>query len=297
MLASSPHGSGGAQPLEIERRIESLEIAWTKAASRTGRVWRPRAPSLTWLLSVASVAAGFVLWQGVHAFGLVSAELLPGPADVARALVEILRDGYRGTTLWQNIFSTLGRCGIGFGLACAVGIPLGLLMGTLRPVSAALDYIIQFMRPLPPLSYLILLILWLGTGNTSKIALLFLTAFPIVVSSAAAGVRATKAQRIQVALALGASRAQIFRYVIFPSALPTIFTGLRIALAAAFSTVVAAELMAASDGLGWMIFSASQFLRNDVIILGILVLGILGLTLSRLLLAADRATVHWRGVE
>jgi taurine transport system permease protein len=182
-------------------------------------------------------------------------------------------------------------------LACLVGIPLGLLMGTVRPIAAALDYIVQFMRPLPPLSYLILLILWLGTGNTSKIALLFLTAFPIVVSSAAAGVRAAREQRVQVALALGASRAQIFRYVTFPSALPAIFTGMRIALAAAFSTVVAAELMAASDGLGWMIISASQFLRNDVIILGILILGILGLGLSRLLLLADCATVHWRGVE
>jgi taurine transport system permease protein len=274
-----------------------LDIAWTKAASSAGRVRRLRAPDLNWLLSVASVAAGFALWQAVHAFGLVSPELLPGPADVFKALVEILRDGYRGTTLWQNVFSTLGRCAAGFGLACVAGVPLGLLMGTLRQVSAALDYIIQFMRPLPPLSYLILLILWLGTGNTSKIALLFLTAFPIVVSSAAAGVRNTKAQRVQVALALGASRAQIFRYVIFPSALPSIFTGLRIALAAAFSTVVAAELMAASDGLGWMIFSASQFLRNDVIVLGILVLGVLGLCLSRLLLALDGATVHWRGVE
>jgi taurine transport system permease protein len=274
-----------------------LDIAWTKVAAPASRIRRLRAPSANWLLSVASVAAGFAVWQGVHAFGLVSPELLPGPADVFRALVEILRDGYRGTTLWQNIFSTVSRCAAGFGLACAVGIPLGLLMGTLRPVAASLDYIVQFMRPLPPLSYLILLILWLGTGNTSKIALLFLTAFPIVVSSAAAGVRNTKAQRIQIALALGASRAQVFRYVIFPSALPSIFTGLRIALAAAFSTVVAAELMAASDGLGWMIFSASQFLRNDVIILGILILGVLGLTLSRLLLAADHATVHWRGVE
>jgi ABC-type nitrate/sulfonate/bicarbonate transport system permease component len=170
-------------------------------------------------------------------------------------------------------------------------------MGTSRSVAAALDYIVQFMRPLPPLSYLILLILWFGTGNTSKIVLLYLTAFPIVVSSAMAGARNVKTQKVQAALTLGASRRQVFRYVVFPSALPTIFTGTRIALAAAFSTVVAAELMAATDGLGWMIVSASQFLRNDIIILGIIILGVLGLSLNRLVLALDHATVHWRGVE
>jgi taurine transport system permease protein len=255
------------------------------------------APAATQLLSLASVGAGLVAWQLLHAFAIVSPELLPGPADVLAALSAIVREGYRGTTFWQNVFSTLDRCAIGFLLACITGIPLGLFMGTSRPIAAALDYIVQFMRPLPPLSYLILLILWFGTGDTSKIALLYLTAFPIVVSSATAGVRSVKQQKVQAALALGASRWQVFRYVVFPSALPTIFTGTRIALAAAFSTVVAAELMAATDGLGWMIFSASQFLRNDIVILGILVLGILGLSLNRLLLTIDRATVHWRGVE
>jgi taurine transport system permease protein len=255
------------------------------------------AASSTQLLSVVSVSAGFAAWQLLHASGVISPELLPGPGDVLNAFVGIVREGYRGTTLGQNILSTLGRCGSGFLLACVTGIPLGLLMGMSRPVAAALDYIVQFMRPLPPLSYLILLILWFGTGNTSKIGLLYLTAFPIIVSSTMAGVRAVKTQKVQAALTLGASRWQVFRYVVLPSALPTIFTGTRIALAAAFSTVVAAELMAATDGLGWMIVSASQFLRNDVIILGIIILGILGLSLNRLVLALDRATVHWRGVE
>jgi taurine transport system permease protein len=111
-----------------------------------------------------------------------------------------------------------------------------------------------------------------------------------------AGVASTKLQRVQAARSLGAGELQIFRHVVFPSALPLIFTGARIALAAAFSTVVAAELMAATDGLGWMIFSASRFLRNDIIIMGILVLGVLGMALSKLLLKLDGAIVHWRGV-
>jgi taurine transport system permease protein len=189
----------------------------------------------------------------------------------------------------------LGRCLGGFGLATFVGVPLGLAMGQSRAVSAATDFIVQFMRPLPPLSYLILLILWLGTGNASKVALLFLTAFPIITSSAMAGVRSVQTQRMQAAQALGAKPAQILALVVFPAALPMITTGLRIALAAAFSTVVAAELMAASDGLGWMVFSASQFLRNDIIIAGIVLLGVLGLSLDALLGAVAARVVHWRG--
>jgi taurine transport system permease protein len=250
-----------------------------------------------WLLSLVSVGAGLAVWQLLHAFRIVSPELLPGPSDVFAAFNEIVRDGYRGTSLGQNVFATLDRCAVGFLAACVTGIPLGLWMGTSRPIAAALDYIVQFMRPLPPLSYLILLILWFGTGELSKIMLLYLTAFPIVVSGAMAGVRSVKIQRMQAALALGASGPQAFLYVVFPSALPTIFIAMRVALAAAFSTVVAAELMAATDGLGWMIFSASHFLRNDIILVGIIILGVLGLTLNRLMLALDRATVHWRGVE
>jgi taurine transport system permease protein len=168
-------------------------------------------------------------------------------------------------------------------------------MGRNRHVGAAVDWIIQFLRPLPPLSYMILLILWLGTGDASKTALLFLTAFPIVVAASAAGVRGVKRQRVQAALSLGATPRQVLRHVVLPSALPMVFTGLQVALAATFSTVVSAELMAATDGLGWMVISASHFLRNDVIILCILVLGLLGVGLAWALRALDKHLVHWRG--
>ena len=267
--------------------------ATASAARRRLRV--VRLPRVT--LSIASVAAMVLAWWVISAAGVVRADLLPSPGAVWIALIEVLRDGYRGTTLWQNIGATLGRLLAGFGSAAVLGVPLGLWMGTNRAANAALDWIIQFMRPLPPLSYMILLILWLGTGDVSKAALLFLTAFPIVVSAAAAGVRGVKRQRVQVALALGASPAAVFRHVVFPSAAPMIMTGLQIALAAAFSTVVAAELLAASDGLGWMVISASNFLRNDIIILCILLLGVLGIGLASLLRAADRAVIHWRGRE
>jgi taurine transport system permease protein len=248
-------------------------------------------------LGALSVLLVLAAWTVVTSFAIVPEVLLPGPGEVAATFLDILRNGYRETTLWQNGAATLWRCGAGFVLACLTGVPLGLAMGYSGKIRAACNYIVQFMRPLPPLSYVILLILWLGTGDASKIALLYLTAFPIIAASAMAGVGATKLQRIQAARALGASDWQVFRHVILPSALPLIFTGARIALAAAFSTVVAAELMAANDGLGWMVFSASRFLRNDVIIVGIIVLGVIGMALNRLVLFADTAIVHWRGVE
>jgi taurine transport system permease protein len=267
-------------------------IAETTSARLDGRRTRPE----RWL-SVAAVVAGFIAWEIIAALHLAPADLLPGPVVVAETFIDVLRNGYRDTALAQDVLATLYRCGAGFLLACGAGIPLGLLMGYWARLRSALDPIVQFMRPLPPLSYLVLLILWLGTGNESKIALLFLSAFPIVVSSATAGVRSVREQKLQVARSLGASDWQVFRFVILPSALPMIFTGARIALAVAFSTVVAAELMAATDGLGWMVFSASHFLRNDVIIMAVILLGLLGMSLNWLMLAADSALIHWRGVE
>jgi taurine transport system permease protein len=245
-------------------------------------------------MSVAIMALG---WWAIAASGLVRGDLLPSPAEVWAALMEVLTEGYRGTTLWGNILSTLGRLAGGFGVAVIVGVPLGLWMGSNRVANAAIDWVVQFMRPLPPLSYMILLILWLGTGDLSKIALLFLTAFPIVVAASAAGVRGVKLQRIQVALALGARQRDVFTHVILPSAAPMVMTGMQIALAAAFSTVVSAELLAATDGLGWMVISASTFLRNDIIILCILVLGGLGVGLAAALRAIDQRAIHWRGRE
>ncbi|RAI58217.1 ABC transporter permease [Roseicella frigidaeris] len=256
---------------------------------------RPRRPLPLPAYGAGAVAAMLVAWWAVSGGRLVPAELLPAPLQVWQALTEVLREGYRGTTLAENVLSTLGRLGGGFGLAVLTGVPLGLWMGRNRIAGAAIDWIIQFLRPLPPLSYMILLILWLGTGDASKTALLFLTAFPIIVAASAAGLRGVKRQRIQAAEALGASPSQVFRHVILPSAAPMIFTGLQIALAAAFSTVVSAELMAASDGLGWMVISASHFLRNDIIILCILLLGLLGIALAWALRLLDRRLVHWRG--
>jgi taurine transport system permease protein len=247
------------------------------------------------VLGGLSVSAGLLVWYLIGALGLVSPDLLASPADVVAAFIDIMRHGYRDTTLTEDIAATLGRCLAGFLLAVLAGVPLGLWMGTSRMTAAAINFIIQFLRPLPPLSYLVLLILWFGAGDLSKVALLFMGAFPAITTAAMAGVRQVSQQRIQAARSLGASKAQSFGFVLLPAALPMIFTGMSIALAGAFSSVVAAELMAATDGLGWMIFSASRFLRNDIIMLGIILLGLFGMLLTWGLALIDRHLIHWRG--
>ena len=244
----------------------------------------------------AGVVTVLLAWQGSVAVGLIPGDLLPGPIAVAGAFWHILWHGYRDTTLLFDVASTVGRCLAGFLLALLVGVPLGLWMGVNRVAAALFDYLVQFLRPLPPLSYMILLILWFGTGNLSKILLLFLTAFPIVASAAMAGVRGVRRLRTQAAEMLGANRRQIFLQVMLPSAAPMIFTGLKIALAAAFSTVVAAEFVTAHSGLGWMVLSASKYLQNATVLMGVVLLGLIGMALSRGLELLDVRLVHWRRV-
>lgn len=247
------------------------------------------------LLGMASVLTGLLVWYFICAIGIISPELLASPEKVLLAGIDIIENGYRSTTFMEDLTATLWRCLAGFLLAVVTGIPLGLLMGSSPICQGLFGYIVQFLRPLPPLSYFVLLILWFGTGDFSKIILLFLAAFPTIASASAAGVRSTNRLRVEAARVLGASPWQITRLVVFPSALPIIFTGLRIALAASFSTVVAAELITANNGIGWMIYSASHFLKNDVVLFGIIVLGILGVVLSRMVLEIDLRLVHWRG--
>ena len=246
-------------------------------------------------IGAASVLAGLSAWYALRAFHLVSPDLLASPQEVVAAFLDIVRNGYRETTLSQNIVATLGRCLIGFGAAVLLGVPLGLWMGMSRLTAASIDYIIQFLRPLPPLSYLVLLILWFGTGDLSKIMLLFMGAFPTITSAAMSGVRQVSEQRIQAARALGASSRQIFRHVVFPSALAEIFTGARLAIGFVYGTLIAAEIIAGSSGIGWMIVDAGRFLRSDYVFVGIFIIGLMGIALDRLLLVIERRAVHWAG--
>jgi len=248
-----------------------------------------------WIVSLVSVAAGLCLWQALTSFGILSPALLPSIADIARAGMIVATEGFQGVTLLEDVNVSLMRIGAGFIMAVAVGVPLGLWIGTSRFVESALDPYIQFLRPLPPLGYYTLLIVWFGIGDTSKVVLLFLTGLPILVVSSAAGVRSVDRDLLLATSSLGLKGFQLFRFVVFPACLPAIFTGMRLALGATFGSLVAAELIAAESGLGWLILTASNYVRTSIVFSGIIVIGMIALVLDHGVVLIERKLVPWAG--
>ena len=248
-----------------------------------------------WWITLASVAALFTAWLLVTQAGLVSDLFLPGPGLVWDGFVDLLQNGYKSRTLWEHTALSLSRVLEGFALGALVGTLLGLGMGYDRRVRAFFSPLIEFLRPLPQLAYLVLLIVWFGIGETAQVVLLFLTALPVSAIAAMDGVRSASTLRINAARSLGASEWQVFRYVVFPSALHEIFTGARLAIGVVYGTLIAAEIIAGSTGLGWMILDAGRFLRSDYVFVGILIIGLMGVLLDRVLLAAEHRIVHWAG--
>jgi taurine transport system permease protein len=247
------------------------------------------------ILTALTLLSIFLAWYAVARFRLVPELFVPHPASVWEAFWEILTEGYRDRTLLEHLGASLYRVCAGFLLGVVTAVPLGLAIGYSTRVQAVFDPLIEFYRPLPPLAYYTLLVLWLGIENASKIALLYLAAFPPLSVSAMAGVRGVSPERIQSAQSLGASRWQVFRHVIFPSCLPDIFTGMRVSIAFTYTTLVAAEMVAATSGVGWMVLDASKFLRSDVIFVGNIVMGLTGIALDRLIRVAERRVVPWKG--
>jgi taurine transport system permease protein len=248
-----------------------------------------------WIATALSIGIVLTVWLWLTQTGAVSDLFMPGPGELWAALTDLLQDGYKSRTLFEHIGDSLFRVAVGYGIGAVFGTFLGLLMGYVPLIDALCAPFIEFLRPLPQLAYLVLLIIWFGIGETPKIMLLFLTALPVSAVAARDGVRNVSASRLQVAQALGAGRWQIFRYVVFPSALSEIFTGARLAIGVVYATLIAAEIIAGSTGIGWMIFDASRFLRSDYVFVGILIIGLMGVGLDRLLLAIEHRAVHWAG--
>ena len=255
---------------------------------RQGRLLYP-------LLSCASVAAALIGWAAAARFGGVSPTFLPSPEKVIAALFDAQFDGYRGYSLAGHVGFSLYRIFAGFALAIVLGVPVGLLMGRYRALYAVIDPFIEFFRPLPPLGYYMLLVLWLGIGEASKVVLLFLSGFPVMVVSAAAAVRNVQENHLRVARSLGLSGQQVFWSVIVPSCLPALFTAARLTIGVTFGSLVAAEIVAATRGLGFIILNSSQYLRTDYVFMGIIIIGVIAMALDRLASAIERAVVPWAG--
>ncbi|MDK3016592.1 ABC transporter permease [Pseudodonghicola flavimaris] len=220
---------------------------------------------------------------------------LPAPEAVVERMIEIARDGFRGSTLWEHLGYSLFRVIAGFLLGALVGIPLGYAMGLSNWFRGWFDPIVEFMRPVPPLALIPLVIIWAGIGEAGKIILLFLAALWIMAIAARSGVSGVRISKVHAAYSLGASRVQIMRHVIVPNSLPEIFTGARVAMGVCWGTVVAAELVAAEKGAGMMIMVASKFQNTDIVIMGIILIGVIGFGIDILMRWAERVLVPWKG--
>jgi taurine transport system permease protein len=246
-------------------------------------------------ISVATGIAILTLWWLLAQTGWVPHLFLPTPAEVVRMAQSIWDDGYANATLWEHVSASLARILSAAAIAVLLGIPVGLLMGLNRWAKGVLDTPIEFYWPLPPLAYLPLMIIWLGIGEASKITLLTLAMFAPIVLSAQAGVRALPLERVNAALSLGATRWQLFAEVVLPSALPEILTGIRIALGVGWGTLVAAELIAANRGIGFMIMSASHFLATDAVFVGIAVIAACAFSFTLVMRLLESWLVPWKG--
>ncbi len=247
------------------------------------------------LISLLSVLVILLVWAVIAGLKIFPEYFIPSPSSVFRAFLDIAVNGYRGGTLLQHLGDSLFRVISGFVLACFAAIPLGMLMGYSRKIKAVFDPIVEFYRPLPPLAYYTILVIWLGIGNVSKITLLFLAAFPPLSINAMSAVASVPLERIHTAQSLGAGKWKIFTHVIFPSCLPGIFTGMRVSIGFTYTTLVSSEIVAATSGIGWMVLDAGKFLRGDVMFMGILVMGITGIILDRIIRIAEMIIVPWKG--
>ena len=252
-------------------------------------------PKIERILTVGTVAVIFIAWILASTVGGVKELFIPSPKSVLTALIEVTRNGYKGSTLLQHIGTSMKRLVIAYLLVVVTAVPLGLLSGYNSKIRAILEPIIEFYRPLPPLAYYTILVLWMGIDEGSKLALLYLAGFAPVYIACVAGVIRIKEDYIFGAQTLGAKKRQIFFYVIFPAALTDVFTGLRTALGVEYTTLVAAEMVAATAGIGWMVLDASNYLRSDVVFMGVIIMGITGILLDKIIQIIEKKTIHWKG--
>jgi ABC-type nitrate/sulfonate/bicarbonate transport system permease component len=219
----------------------------------------------------------FLVWH-LAATVLVHSALFPPPWPVLVRGRELIEDNI----LQEQIVASLRRIGQGFLIGSALGIPIGLAIGSFRPVRALLEPWTEFFRFIPAVAMITVSVIWFGIGEESKIFLIAYSTIFVVIISTAAGVGAVAKDKIRAALCLGATRWQVFALVALPATIPYILTGMRLAMANAFVTIVAAELVASNDGLGKMLWDARLFMQVEDIFVTLLCLGLLGFTADRL---------------
>jgi ABC-type nitrate/sulfonate/bicarbonate transport system permease component len=231
-----------------------------------------------------------VLWQAAAELNLYNTILLPPPIRIAVSAWHLIVTG----ELFRHLGDSLQRIALANLVAISTAVPLGILMGRYRGFEDLMDGVLNIIRPIPPLAWIPLAILWFGIGENSVVFITLISAFFAILINTIAGVRGIDKSLARAALTLGATQRDVIRDVILPGSLPQIFTGMRVALGVSWMSIVAAELIAASSGLGYMISYYREVLRSDLIIVGMLSIGLVGFAMDRGLLWLERRLLPWR---
>lgn len=276
-------------------QIPMLKPLVKSRSTQPGKVFGAPGDGNSGMISLVTALVLIGSWFLVTGMGWVKPLFLPSPFAVYDKFILALTDGVANSTLIQHTMASLGRVLGAFVLACVTAIPVGIMMGMSRVVRGLFDPVIEFYRPLPPLAYLPLVIIWLGIGELPKVFLIFLAIFAPMAIAARAGVRSVSTEQIHAAYAMGASQRQVISHVIMKAALPEIFTGMRIGIGVGWTTLVAAEMVAAHRGLGFMVLNAAQFLASDIVIMGIIVIGVFAFAFDLFIRYLERVLIPWKG--
>src|SRR6056297_2880051 len=261
----------------------------SKGGNKNKKTRTEKALTITTWLSI------FLIWFIITELKIFTPTLLPGPARVWRAFLRIMDEGYNKVPLWVHLGASFKRLFVALFFAILTSVPLGLLSGYFNKVEAVIDSVVEFYRPLPPLAYYTLLVLWFGIDDTSKQVLLFLAAFAPIYIACVSAVRKLNQDFVLSAKSLGAGQRDVFFKIVLPASLPEIFTGIRTAFGVAYTTLVSSEMVAATSGIGWMVLDASNFLKSDVIFVGIIIMGITGVIIDAGLRFLERKIIFWKG--
>ena len=247
----------------------------------------------SWIVGALSLIAVIGWYWYMATRPGVNPALVPAPPTIAAAFGEQLQSG----ELWVNTVASVKRVLIGYAIGAAAALILGALAGWFRYWGYALNPIIDALRPIPALAYIPLVIVWVGIGEPSRIIIIALAVFKPIVVNARAGMQEVAQIYVDAARTLGASKWRVFRTVALPSAIPYFIAGMRTGVSTGFLALVAAELIAAPSGLGFMIQNAGQYFRTDITIVGIIVIGLLGALLDQMANRAGRALTSWSEVR
>jgi taurine transport system permease protein len=285
-LSAQVMAPGAPMPGEFKSTRERVAVAGSSWYS--WRRWRSPA------IHVGMILILLAIWQAIFMLKIWKPVFVPSPKSVWDAAVTASTKGYSGYFLYEHLWASMRRILIASAVSIVVGVPLGLLLGTSKWSRTLLEPGVTFIRALPPLAYFSLLVIWFGIDEAPKVVLLTLAALPPIVLATSDAVRSVSQDRLLALQTLGASKFQVIRHGVFPSVLPEIMTGIRVAVLFAFTTMVAAETINGVPGIGGLVRDAQRFNLTDIVIMGIILIGICGILLDLIVQLVDKVLIPWR---